>query len=213
VKLYFARHGESEANLRHEFSNRGLKHGLTERGRQQMHALADKLSLASVTRIYSSPLLRAQQSAELLGLALSAPVEVSDALCEWHVGVLEGRSDDEAWRQYWRLRSDWLAGLRDNRIEGGESLTDIELRFVPFVRQLVGSANAEDVILLVAHGGLYAATLPALLGNISPSFAEAHGLDNAAFVLAQESGGQLSCLSWGELTASDIRSDAQSSAV
>ena len=41
--LYFVRHGESEANLLHEFSNRGLKHGLTDKGRRQAAALVHKL--------------------------------------------------------------------------------------------------------------------------------------------------------------------------
>jgi len=33
MRLNFVRHGESQANLLEIFSNRGLKHGLTERGR------------------------------------------------------------------------------------------------------------------------------------------------------------------------------------
>ena len=41
MKLYFTRHGESKANLLHEISNRGFKHGLTERGFHQ----AEQLSL------------------------------------------------------------------------------------------------------------------------------------------------------------------------
>ena len=43
--IYFVRHGESEANLLNEISNRGLKHGLTERGRAQASALAETLRL------------------------------------------------------------------------------------------------------------------------------------------------------------------------
>ena len=43
MRFYFVRHGESEANLLHEFSNRGLKHPLTARGREQVIALAEHL--------------------------------------------------------------------------------------------------------------------------------------------------------------------------
>ena len=43
MKIYFVRHGESVANLLHEFSNRGFKHGLTERGFQQAEQLSQKL--------------------------------------------------------------------------------------------------------------------------------------------------------------------------
>ena len=43
MKLYFARHAESEANIKHIISNRGLPHPLTERGRTQAEDLAKKL--------------------------------------------------------------------------------------------------------------------------------------------------------------------------
>ena len=43
MRIYFARHGESEANILQEFSNRGRKHGLTEKGKRQAERLADNL--------------------------------------------------------------------------------------------------------------------------------------------------------------------------
>src|SRR6266851_1245061 len=61
MKVYFVRHGESEANLLHEFSNRGFKHGLTQQGQQQATTLAQSLKNASVTKVFSSPLMRAVQ--------------------------------------------------------------------------------------------------------------------------------------------------------
>lgn len=80
MKLYFARHGESEANLLHEFSNRGLKHGLTEEGRQQAATLAGKLEGISVAKLFSSPLLRAIQTAQILADEPGVPYEITDAL-------------------------------------------------------------------------------------------------------------------------------------
>jgi broad specificity phosphatase PhoE len=44
VNLYFIRHGESEANTRHVISNRESNFHLTPTGRQQIEALAEKLS-------------------------------------------------------------------------------------------------------------------------------------------------------------------------
>jgi broad specificity phosphatase PhoE len=43
MMLYFVRHGESEANTLGVISNRGLRFGLTDTGRQQAAALAEKL--------------------------------------------------------------------------------------------------------------------------------------------------------------------------
>src|SRR5215510_3422657 len=95
MKIYFARHGESEANLLHEFSNRGVKHGLTQKGRAQAAELAVELAAKPILRIYSSPLLRATQTAGILAEALGLEVEVTDALREYDCGVLEGRADEE----------------------------------------------------------------------------------------------------------------------
>ena len=52
MRLYFVRHGESEANLLQEFSNRGLKHGLTPTGVRQATALAEALRGLQVAKIY-----------------------------------------------------------------------------------------------------------------------------------------------------------------
>ena len=45
--VYFVRHGESEANVLNVFSNRGTKHPLTSRGREQVEMLAGKLADAT----------------------------------------------------------------------------------------------------------------------------------------------------------------------
>jgi broad specificity phosphatase PhoE len=58
MNLYFVRHGESEANIQHVISNYASPFGLTERGRQQVQVLAERLKDAPLTTMYSSPVLR-----------------------------------------------------------------------------------------------------------------------------------------------------------
>lgn len=94
MKLYFVRHGQSEANLLNEFSNRGYKNGLTALGREQAHQLADRLKPDSLSYIYSSPLMRAVQTAEILSNELDLEFETKDALREYdlrHFGRQVGR--------------------------------------------------------------------------------------------------------------------------
>jgi broad specificity phosphatase PhoE len=55
MKLYFVRHGESEANILREFSNRGFKHGLTERGFQQAKQLGLNLEGISIKKYTAAP--------------------------------------------------------------------------------------------------------------------------------------------------------------
>lgn len=164
--LYFVRHGESEANVLHKVSNRDFKHPLTEKGREQSRALARSLQGIPLARLFTSPLMRAVQTAEILADALYIPYEVSDALREYDCGILEGRSDEECERLHAAQREAWLKDDQqwEERIEGGESFYDIRDRFVPFIESLSQRyAGSQDNILLVGHGGhlrLYAAARP-----------------------------------------------------
>ncbi len=197
MRVYFVRHGESEANLLREFSNTGLKHPLTEKGRRQAHALADWLRTAHVARIYTSPLLRAQQTAQILAQELGVPLEVTDALCEYSTGVLEGRSDAQGWAIYDQVDAAWRRGEWEQRIEGGESLLDMRARFEPLIRHILREYAEQPVsLVLVGHGGLYRNMLPLALSNISPAFAAAHGMGNTAAVIAEPSPQGLICMNW-----------------
>ena len=97
MKLYFVRHGESTANLLWEFSNSGLKHPLTEKGVEQARAVARSLCGVGVEHIYSSPILRAVQTAQILAEGLRAPLAITEALREWSVGIYEGTADPVGW--------------------------------------------------------------------------------------------------------------------
>ena len=198
MKLYFVRHGESEANLQHVISNYASPFGLTELGRQQVHALAERLKELPITTMYSSPVLRAMDTADILYQALGLPYRVTEALREYHCGVLEGQSDEESWRlhgQYyedWTLRHDYLS-----KPEGGESFVDIQNRFLPFI-ELFKQVNDEH-ILLIGHGGLFHLMLPLILTNIDNHFVKSHGLGHTDCVIAELQSDGLLCKQWGEI--------------
>jgi broad specificity phosphatase PhoE len=198
MKLYFIRHGESEANVLHVISNRGLIHGLTEKGRAQVAALAQKLAPTPFVRLYSSPLLRAFQTAEQLSNDLGIPFEVSDALREYDCGDIEGKSDPASWqihlqiREAWFLRKEW-----EKRIAGGESFLDIQQRFLPFIDSLIQEyGSTQSHLLLIGHGGLFQCMLPLVFTNV----AFEHVLDlpagNTGIILAELAPTGLRCLEW-----------------
>ena len=175
MRIIFARHGESEANVARVIANRSMGFRLTGRGHAQARALADAL-LASGTQaglpgrssaaslpIRSSPLLRARETADILGRVLGRPVIVDEALREADCGVMEGRSDEEAWAAHHALQLRWAVGETSARIEGGESMDDVIARFVPFVAGLMARATADDDVICVGHGSLFRCGLPAIL--------------------------------------------------
>ena len=199
MKLYFVRHGESTANLTGEFSNNNSKHPLTEMGIAQVKSTASNLRGASIDRIYTSPVLRAVQTAQILAEALHAPWEITEALREWSVGIYEGTSDPSGWELHRQVQEDWFFHHKpDSRMPGGESFGEIQDRFVPFINQLLkNNTGSQENIVLVGHGGLFMAMLPVILTNVDHAFAQQHGLAYAAITVAEVRMSELQCLSWG----------------
>lgn len=198
MKLIFIRHGESEANVRRIVSNRNLPHGLTEKGRTQVKVLADDLANRQVTAIYSSPILRAQETAEIIAELLGVAIQIEDALREGDCGILEGCSDTETWTKVASLEKAWDAGDHDHRIAEGESLNDIRARFEPFITQLINVyGNTDETIALISHGAVLHHMLPLVLTNIDRAFSQQNPLGNTACIISELQNDVLICLSWG----------------
>lgn len=198
MKIYFARHGESQANVLHQISNRGLRHGLTRRGREQAFTLAHSLKDKAITHIYSSPVLRALETSIIVANQLDLDYEVADALREYDCGIVEGCSDEESWRQWkdlfdaWTIHKQW-----ERRIEGGETFIDIQNRFVPFIDGLISRfGDTQSEILCVSHGGVYWMMLPLVLKNVDLETIALHGLDYTSCILSESRAGGLVCVEW-----------------
>lgn len=203
MKIYFVRHGESLANTLHVISNRDLPHPLTDKGRAQAMRVSAALKGRSIERIYTSPVLRAVETADIHAENLSAPFETADGLREYDLGELEGRGDDGAWSIHAKYVRDWLDGQnRDQCPAGGESYYDIERRFVPFVEGLIRQfSGSKSEVLCVAHGGVYMFGLPLVLSNISLEFiCKRRGIGHTEIIVAELQDGRLVCTAWGDET-------------
>lgn len=198
MRVHFARHGESQANLLHEISNRGLRHGLTHTGRGQAATLAQRLCEHPIQHVYTSPVLRAIETSVIVANHLNVEYTVTDALREYDCGIMEGRSDEAAWDAWRELFEAWIVHRRwEQRIEGGESFYDIRDRFVPFIDGLVTRYAATDTELLcVAHGGLYWMMLPLVLENVTTELIAEHKFDYAGRIVADARPEGLVCVEW-----------------
>ena len=144
--LLLVRHGEAAANAAGVLLGR-TDSPLTDRGREQVATLAPALRKAG--RLITSPLARARETAEALGLGL--PVEVDERWVEVDYGEYEGRALSAVSSSTWeRWRSD-----PDDPWPGGESLADVGRRVRSACDELFSSegqgARSDADVVVVSH--------------------------------------------------------------
>ncbi len=194
LTVRFVRHGESQANVDRIFANRvDFPARLTPAGIDQAWRLALTLTGADVTHIYTSPLERARQTADVVGSHLGALAMVRDALREYDVGDFEGLgyggSDTWRWREYERVDAAWQQGDRHARLAGGESLDDMAARFLRFMDHLAAIHDADARIVVVSHGGLYRLMLPLVFAGVAPDDLRFRHIGYCDVITARHKGG------------------------
>ena len=144
--LILVRHGESTGNADGLLLGR-LDAPLTERGLDQARSLGS--SLTGVTRVISSPLSRARDTAEALGLGV--PVEIDERWIEVDYGEFDGQPLREVPAEVW-LR--WREDAR-YRPPGGESLAEVGVRVRKACEELFATdgdgARGDGDVVVVSH--------------------------------------------------------------
>jgi len=153
-----------------------------------------------MTAIYSSPVLRARETAEILSQSFHLASQVTEALREYDCGILEEKSDAESWRLHREIAEDWT--LHHNYLrkpEEGESYLDIKKRFIPFIESFTqNDLHSPAHILFVSHGGLLQLMLPEVLTNIDHELVSSHGIGHTQCILAELLDDKLVCKQWGD---------------
>jgi broad specificity phosphatase PhoE len=148
--LFLARHGETESNLVRRYAG-WSNEPLTDRGRRQAVDLGRTLSGAGVTRVRTSDIARASETAVLVADVLGVPVVADDRLNELRMGPWDGLTEDEIAERYPKDYDTWLRYPHELRIAGRESLDDVAARLYP---ALVESASNGHTELLITHVAL-----------------------------------------------------------
>ncbi|RXG65481.1 histidine phosphatase family protein, partial [Candidatus Atribacteria bacterium 1244-E10-H5-B2] len=97
--IILVRHGECEGNIKGMFRGR-VDFPLNERGLIQAQDLARGLKIFPVKYIYSSPLVRARQTAEAIGEQCGVEVKVEEGFNNIELGSWEGRFKKEIAQEY-----------------------------------------------------------------------------------------------------------------
>ena len=158
--IVLARHGETGWNRDGRFQGQADP-PLNDRGRAQAAELADRLNGQRFAALYSSPLRRARETAEILALRLGLSAAHIEDLQEIDVGSWSGSTRDEIASRFPAAYQRWLefaAGWDD-----GETYDDLTRRVLAAVLGLARRHPGER-ILVVTHGGPIRALLAAAEG-------------------------------------------------
>ena len=162
LRLYLIRHGEVEGAADGKLLGR-TDAPLSTRGLEQSRQLAETLSAAELSAIYSSDLQRARMMAETIAKRSELKVQESSAWREIDMGEWEGRTiaslHDEAPELFAQLFNDPASF----EYPGGESFAAFTWRIEKALAQLLATHESGEVAL-VAHGGVCRAIVGSVLG-------------------------------------------------
>lgn len=159
--LLLVRHGESQFNAEGRVQGQ-LDVPLSDVGRRQAAAVAERLAGQPLDAIFASPLSRALETAQVIAARHRLAVRTDDRLKEIHAGKFQGLTREEMAANFPEESRRWTAREPDFRIPGGETRRELAERGRAALEEIRESGGRH--VAVVAHGGLLTATLKSLLG-------------------------------------------------
>ena len=144
------RHGQTPLNKLKKVNGQ-IDEPLASEGIEETKA-ALSLIPKTIVQIYTSSLLRAKQTAEIISSAFDIPVSMHDELAEIHMGSLAGKSWEEM-ENGLELKKKHRTVQFNYRSYGGESVADVKKRLLPFLKK-IKKKHKDNEVLLLTHGGM-----------------------------------------------------------
>ena len=165
--LFFIRHGQTDYNAERRFQGR-LDIPLNETGRQQAHKIKTLLANENTVFdvIYSSPLSRAMETAEIISLDIAQPI-IESRLIEVDLGDFDGRLETEiAGKMGNAAYLEWRQYNFTVPAPNGESIGEAMNRVKPFLTGL-HRLPAAEAVGIIAHQGILMAAKAVISGESS----------------------------------------------
>lgn len=189
-KLYIVRHGQTDWNAEGRIQG-STDRPLDETGRSQAHAVGKELSKLRPAAIYSSPLLRARQTAEAIAAFHGHEILLEKGLREASYGSVDGITVEEFRARFkgaieeklkLPIEQQWKYKLAHD----AESCEEIIERALPALYQIAGRHENASVII-VSHGFV----LRALVSYLAEVSDETVRIPNCSVVVLEGDGSSL----------------------
>jgi broad specificity phosphatase PhoE len=161
AELILARHGETAWNVEKIYRGR-TDVNLDKVGIKQAELLGKYLSNRELAAIYSSPLSRATDTANIIARYQKIGVQIAEGLVDFDYGEWQSLPEQEVKRLYPDLLNEWHNNPHKVRMPAGESLEDVRRRAIEVVNDVL--SKYQGSVVLVSHRVVNKVLICSLLG-------------------------------------------------
>ena len=160
--LFLVRHGRTGWNKEQIF--RGHKDiPLDDVGREEALLVGERLKGEGIRGVFSSPLSRAKETAEVVARFHKVEVQALEELTDLNFGEWEGLSLQEVEERYPDLYGQWQGAPHKVIFPGGEGLDAVSSRAMKAVEEII-ERHPQEAVALVSHRVVLKVLICALLG-------------------------------------------------
>jgi len=185
--IYLVRHGRTALNAQDRFRGR-MDPPLDQRGREEANRVAERLGSAVLAAVYTSPLLRARQTAAPIAERAGLAVEELPGLTDLDFGEWTGLTREEAALRHPEAFARFRRSPRDAAAPGGETLAEVEDRAIRALRT-VAERHPGGAAAAVSHEIPIRLVMARLAGVENPGFWELELPTGSIITLVSRDGG------------------------
>jgi len=151
LKLIFIRHPTTIWNKQQRYLGR-TDIALSQKGQKQAELISNYLRNKNISAIYSSGLIRAEQTASTIANDHSLKVKKDEELNEIGFGSWEGMTFKQIRKKYPKLAQEYLSAPLNTKIPGGESLLNFKNRVNKSLKKIL--TQEKGTVVIISHAGV-----------------------------------------------------------
>jgi len=146
--IIFLRHGQAENNTKKILAGRSPNVNLTKTGIEQAEQAAKMLKSLNISAIYSSPIDRALQTAQIVSKQCGVETITDERLVELDMGKFTMMPYDEIFKRHGNVFLKFYQGSDEVSENGVETFSQVQSRITEMVDSVLNKHEDQNVVLV-----------------------------------------------------------------